>query len=154
MAIACWLRKYHWSERQSARWAREESSNSSSSAATALSAPDPSAATALSAPDPVTAPNRTLSELDDQIGQLRNTEDDALIIRTAIAGIRVKVPADVFSVRLAGLPDGVTVEPGRIEVTFTGARGKAILRYSGLTATDAVGRTLPSYLQLAGDRLV
>ena len=36
--------------------------------------------------DPVTAPNRTLAELDDQIGQLRNTEDDALIIRTAIAG--------------------------------------------------------------------
>jgi hypothetical protein len=36
--------------------------------------------------DPVTAPNRTLSELDDQIGRLRNTEDDALIIRTAIAG--------------------------------------------------------------------
>jgi DNA-binding CsgD family transcriptional regulator len=36
--------------------------------------------------DPVTAPDRTLSELDDQIGQLRNTEDDALIIRTAIAG--------------------------------------------------------------------
>jgi hypothetical protein len=39
-----------------------------------------------------------------------------------IAGIRVTVPADVFSVRLAGLPDGVTVEPGRIEVRFTGAR--------------------------------
>jgi DNA-binding CsgD family transcriptional regulator len=36
--------------------------------------------------DPVTAPNRALSELDDQIEQLRNTEDDALIIRTAIAG--------------------------------------------------------------------
>ena len=36
--------------------------------------------------DPVTAPNRTLAELDDQIEQLRNTEDDALIIRTAIAG--------------------------------------------------------------------
>src|SRR5262249_1371728 len=36
--------------------------------------------------DPVTAPARTLSELDDQIERLRNTEDDALIIRTAIAG--------------------------------------------------------------------
>ncbi|MGN6796363.1 MAG: ATP-binding protein, partial [Streptosporangiaceae bacterium] len=36
--------------------------------------------------DPVTAPTRALSELDDQIERLRNTEDDALIIRTAIAG--------------------------------------------------------------------
>jgi DNA-binding CsgD family transcriptional regulator len=36
--------------------------------------------------DPVTAPSRALSELDGQIEQLRNTEDDALIIRTAIAG--------------------------------------------------------------------
>ena len=36
--------------------------------------------------DPVTAPDRALSELDNQIEQLRNTEDDALIIRTAIAG--------------------------------------------------------------------
>jgi DNA-binding CsgD family transcriptional regulator len=36
--------------------------------------------------DPVTAPDQALSELDDQIERLRNTEDDALIIRTAIAG--------------------------------------------------------------------
>ena len=36
--------------------------------------------------NPVTAPDRALSELDNQIEQLRNTEDDALIIRTAIAG--------------------------------------------------------------------
>jgi hypothetical protein len=39
-----------------------------------------------------------------------------------IAGIRLKVPVDTLSVRLAGLPDGVTVERGRIEVRFTGAR--------------------------------
>ena len=36
--------------------------------------------------DPVTVLDRALSELDNQIEQLRNTEDDALIIRTAIAG--------------------------------------------------------------------
>ena len=36
--------------------------------------------------DPVTASDQSLSELDYQIGQLRNTDDDAVIIRTAIAG--------------------------------------------------------------------
>ena len=36
--------------------------------------------------DPVTASVRALSELDHEIEQLRNTDDDALIIRTAIAG--------------------------------------------------------------------
>ncbi|HKA96190.1 MAG TPA: AAA family ATPase [Streptosporangiaceae bacterium] len=36
--------------------------------------------------DPVTASDQALSELDYQIEQLRSTEDDALIIRTAIAG--------------------------------------------------------------------
>jgi hypothetical protein len=39
-----------------------------------------------------------------------------------ISGIRARVPASVMSLRLAGLPDGVTVEPGRIEVRFTGAK--------------------------------
>ena len=36
--------------------------------------------------DPVTASARALSELDHEIEQLRDTEDDRLIIRTAIAG--------------------------------------------------------------------
>jgi hypothetical protein len=39
-----------------------------------------------------------------------------------ISGIRARVPASVMSARLAGLPDGVTVERGRIEVRFTDAR--------------------------------
>ena len=39
------------------------------------------------------------------------------------AGIRVAVPVESLEVRLAGLPEGVTVEPGRIEVRFTEAQG-------------------------------
>ena len=36
--------------------------------------------------DPLTASDGALSELDEQIERLRDTEDDALIVRTAIAG--------------------------------------------------------------------
>ena len=39
--------------------------------------------------DPLTASAEQLSDLDDQIEQLRNTEDDALIVRAAIAGFYV-----------------------------------------------------------------
>lgn len=39
-----------------------------------------------------------------------------------ITGIRVAVAPDVRSTRLAGLPAGVTIAPGRIAVEFTGAR--------------------------------
>ena len=40
------------------------------------------------------------------------------------------------------------------QLTFMGADGRSILRYSGLIATDARGRTLPSSLQLDGSRLL
>jgi hypothetical protein len=46
----------------------------------------------------------------------------ATLRQARITGIRVPVAADVRSLRLAGLPAGVTVEPGRIEVRFAGAR--------------------------------
>ena len=44
-----------------------------------------------------------------------------------LLGIRAAVPREALEARLAGLPDGVTVAPGRIEVRFRGAK-------------DAVGR--------------
>ena len=44
-----------------------------------------------------------------------------------LIGIRVAVPLEALEARLSGLPDGVSVEPGRIEVRFSGAK-------------DAVGR--------------
>ena len=49
-------------------------------------------------------------------------------LRTArLTGIRVAVPVEALEGRLASLPAGVSVEPGRIEVRFSGAQ-------------DAVGR--------------
>ena len=50
--------------------------------------------------DPLTASDAALAELDDQIEQLRHSEDDALIIRTAIAGFYVD--------RLAGCREALT----------------------------------------------
>ena len=49
------------------------------------------------------------------------------IRQARITGIRVAVPREAREARLSGLPDGVSVEPGRIEVRFRGAQ-------------DAVGR--------------
>ena len=49
------------------------------------------------------------------------------IRQARLTGIRVAVPREALEARLSGLPDGVSVEPGRIEVRFRGAQ-------------DAVGR--------------
>ena len=49
------------------------------------------------------------------------------IRQARLTGIRVAVPLEALDARLSGLPDGVSVEPGRIEVRFRGAQ-------------DAVGR--------------
>ena len=44
-------------------------------------------------------------------------------LRTArLTGTRVAVPVEALEARLAGLPEGVTVEAGRIEVRFAGAK--------------------------------
>ena len=49
------------------------------------------------------------------------------IRQARLTGIRVAVPREAREARLSGLPAGVSVEPGRIEVRFRGAQ-------------DAVGR--------------
>ena len=49
------------------------------------------------------------------------------IRQARLTGIRVAVPSEALEARLSGLPAGVSVEPGRIEVRFSGAQ-------------DAVGR--------------
>ena len=49
------------------------------------------------------------------------------IRQARLTGIRVAVPSEAREARLSGLPAGVSVEPGRIEVRFSGAQ-------------DAVGR--------------
>ena len=52
------------------------------------------------------------------------------LCRARISGLRFQVRAAVMAVPLPGLPPGITIEPGRIEVQFTSAR-------------DAVQRCLP-----------
>ena len=50
--------------------------------------------------------------------------------------IRVAVPLEALEARLAGLPEGVTVEAGRVEVRFTGAKeavGKLVALAQALT---------------------
>ena len=49
------------------------------------------------------------------------------IRQARLTGIRVAVPSEALEARLSGLPEGVSVEPGRIEVRFSRAK-------------DAVGR--------------
>ena len=53
------------------------------------------------------------------------------IRRARLTGIRVAVPVEALEARRAGLPDGVTVEPDRIEVRFGGAH-KAVGRLFAL----------------------
>jgi hypothetical protein len=65
-------------------------------------------------------------------GEVERRERVMTTLRQArIAGIRVPVATDVFSLKLAGLPAGVTVVPGRIEVQFSGAR-EAVARLFAL----------------------
>ena len=42
--------------------------------------------------------------------------------KARLTGIRVPVPAEALQARLSGLPAGVLVEPGRIEVRFAEAK--------------------------------
>ena len=60
------------------------------------------------------------------------------IRQARLIGIRVAVPIAALEARLAGLPAGVSVEPGRIEVRFSGAK-------------DAVGRLFALAQALTND---
>ena len=60
------------------------------------------------------------------------------IRQARLTGMRVAVPSEALEARLAGLPDGVSVEPGRIEVRFSGAQ-------------DAVGRLFALAQALTND---
>ena len=60
------------------------------------------------------------------------------IRQARLIGIRVAVPREAREARLAGLPDGVTVAPDRIEVRFGGAQ-------------DAVGRLFALAQALTND---
>ena len=60
------------------------------------------------------------------------------IRQARLTGIRVAVPSEALEARLSGLPAGVLVEPGRIEVRFSGAQ-------------DAVGRLFALAQALTND---
>ena len=60
------------------------------------------------------------------------------IRKARLTGIRVVVPVEALEARLSGLPAGVSVEPGRIEVRFSGAK-------------DAVGRLFALAQALTND---
>ena len=53
------------------------------------------------------------------------------IRQARLTGIRVAVPSEALEARLSGLPAGVSVEPGRIEVRFSGAQ-EAVARLYAL----------------------
>ena len=53
------------------------------------------------------------------------------IRQARLTGIRVAVPSEALEARLSGLPAGVSVEPGRIEVRFSGAQ-EAVARLFAL----------------------
>ena len=68
----------------------------------------------------------------------RRTRLVAELRQARLTGIRVAVPIEALEARLAGLPEGVTVEAGRIEVRFSGAQ-------------DAVGRLFALAQALTND---
>ena len=58
-----------------------------------------------------------------------------------LTGVRFKVPAETMSAKLANLPDGVSVERGRIEVRFDGAEDALARLYTlaqALAAASAI----------------
>ena len=70
--------------------------------------------------------------------QTRRERVVTAIRKARLTGIRVAVPIEALEARLSGLPEGVSVEPGRIEVRFSGAK-------------DAVGRLFALAQALTND---
>ena len=64
-----------------------------------------------------------------------------------LTGVRFKVPAETMSAKLANLPEGVSVAPGRIEVRFDGAEN-ALERLFALA--QALGNDYVRFEELVG----
>ena len=60
----------------------------------------------------------------------RRTRLVAELRKARLTGIRVKLPAETLSGKLASLPDGVSVERDRIEVRFNGAKAAVVRLYA------------------------
>jgi hypothetical protein len=68
-----------------------------------------------------------------------------------VAGVRVKVDRDTFSVKLAGLPEGVVVEPRRIVVEFTSAKEAVARLFAIAQALGNDWERFESLVDAAGD---
>ena len=69
--------------------------------------------------------------------------------KARLTGVRFKVPAESMSAKLANLPDGVSVERGRVEVRFDGAEDALVRLY---TLAQALGNDLGRFQALVGRR--
>ena len=67
--------------------------------------------------------------------------------KARLTGVRFKVPVETMSAKLANLPDGVSVERGRIEVRFDGAEDALARLY---TLAQALGNDLARFQALVG----
>ena len=99
---------------------------------------------------------RWLLAIPDAISQLEQLDRDLLTRRDierffGVGKVRaaalMKMPVEIMSAKLADLPDGVSVERGRIEVRFDGAED-ALARLYALA--QALGNDLGRFQALAG----
>ena len=67
--------------------------------------------------------------------------------KARLTGVRFKVPVETMSAKLSNLPDGVSVERGRIEVRFEGAEDALARLY---TLAQALGNDLGRFQALVG----
>ena len=82
-----------------------------------------------------------------RIEEERRARLAAELRKARLTGYRFKVPVEVMSAKLANLPEGVSVERGRIEVRFEGAED-ALARLYALA--QALGNDLTRFQALVG----
>ena len=82
-----------------------------------------------------------------RVEEARRARLVAELQQARLTGVRFKVPAETMSAKLANLPDGVSVERGRIEVRFEGAEDALARLY---TLAQALGNDLGRFQALVG----
>ena len=82
-----------------------------------------------------------------RVEEERRTRLVAELQQARLTGYRFKVPAETMSAKLANLPEGVSVERGRIEVRFEGAEDALARLY---TLAQALGNDLTRFQALVG----
>ena len=82
-----------------------------------------------------------------RVEEERRARVAAELQKARLTGVRFKVPVETMSAKLANLPDGVSVERGRIEVRFDGAEDALARLY---TLAQALGNDLGRFQALVG----